>query len=117
MRTKPAALLVLGLSLLLASPALAGDWSTDLDASLAKAAKEKKPMVVEVWQEGCAVCLQMAKTTLVSEPFKKRLDGIVAVRLEAEKDRARAARFQPNGLPTILYLSSRGVILDRTEKF
>lgn len=117
MRTNLAAAVAAALSIAVVAPARAGDWSTDLDASYARAAKEKKPLVVEVWQEGCAVCSQMAKGPLVSEGFKKRLDGIVAVRLEAEKDRAKAARYQPNGLPTIIYLSPRGVILDRTEKF
>jgi hypothetical protein len=35
----------------LATPVLAADWATDLDASLARAAKEKKPLVVEVYAD------------------------------------------------------------------
>jgi hypothetical protein len=43
---------VLAILLLAVSPAVAGDWSTDLDASLAKAAKEKKPVVVDISADG-----------------------------------------------------------------
>lgn len=59
----------------------------------------------------------MASGPLAAPDTKKRLDGMVTVRLEAEKDKAKAARFQPAGLPTLVYLSPRGVILDRTEKY
>src|SRR4051794_38781144 len=58
----------------------------------------------------------MASGPLAAEGTKKRLAGMLSVRLEATRDRASCARYQPNGLPTILYLSPRGVILDRTEK-
>lgn len=47
MRTKTLAVLLLGLT-----PAFASDWSADLDASLAKAAKEKKPVVVDISADG-----------------------------------------------------------------
>jgi tetratricopeptide (TPR) repeat protein len=59
----------------------------------------------------------MASGPLVAETSKKRLDGMLTVRLETEKDKAKAARYQPNALPTIVYLSPRGVIVDRTEGF
>lgn len=32
--------------------ALAGDWSQDLDAALARAAKEKKPVLVDISADG-----------------------------------------------------------------
>jgi hypothetical protein len=59
----------------------------------------------------------MAKGPFTSDAFTKRLDAIVAVRLEAGRDKPVACRYQPNELPTIVYLSPRGVILDRTEGF
>jgi tetratricopeptide (TPR) repeat protein len=59
----------------------------------------------------------MASGPLAAEGTKKRLAGMIAVRLDTEKDKAKAARYQPNALPTILYLSPRGVIVDRTEQF
>ena len=46
MRTNVIALL--GGLLLATTPAVAGDWSNDLDAAMAKAAKDKKPVVVEL---------------------------------------------------------------------
>src|SRR5688572_10511443 len=58
----------------------------------------------------------MASGPLAAEGTKKRLANLVAVRLDADKDKPKAARYQPNGLPTIVYLSPRGVIVDRTEK-
>jgi tetratricopeptide (TPR) repeat protein len=58
----------------------------------------------------------MASGPLAAEGITKRLASVVAVRLDADKDKPKAARYQPNGLPTIVYLSPRGVIVDRTEK-
>jgi hypothetical protein len=44
--------LILPLLLVAAAPALAGEWPSDLDAALAKAAKEKKPVVVDISSDG-----------------------------------------------------------------
>ncbi|HZU96040.1 MAG TPA: hypothetical protein VFF73_04980 [Planctomycetota bacterium] len=92
--------------LLLASVALAVEWQTDLDKALAQARKDGKPVAVLVADEGSAK----------SFDSEKKLEGVLAVRLDATKDREKAARYQPRGLPTVVFLSPRGVIVDRAEK-
>jgi hypothetical protein len=44
--------LVLPLLLLAVAPACASEWPSDLDGALAKAAKEKKPVVVDISADG-----------------------------------------------------------------
>jgi thiol:disulfide interchange protein DsbD len=84
-------------------------WHASLDDGLAKARRERKPVLVDMWATWCKNCLTMDKTTLADPTVKTALDGYVKVKFQAEQlDESPARevieRLGGIGLPTYAIL-------------
>ena len=87
-------------------------WYSDLDAGLAAAERENKPVLVDLWATWCKSCLTMDKTTLRDPEVSRALANYVKVKFQAENpDEAPAQdvmrRFKAIGLPTYVILQPR----------
>ena len=84
-------------------------WHANLGAGLDVAAREQKPVLIDMWATWCKNCLTMDKTTLKSEEVKVALDKYVKIKFQAEDPDEPPAkplmqRFNAVGLPAYVIL-------------
>jgi cytochrome c biogenesis protein CcdA/thiol-disulfide isomerase/thioredoxin len=84
---------------------LKAGWYGSLDEGLAVAAREQKPVLIDMWATWCKNCLTMDKTTFQDPAVKSALDGYVKIKFQAEQPDAPGVqsvmqRFGAVGLPT-----------------
>jgi thiol:disulfide interchange protein len=84
-------------------------WHANMADGLDLAARENRPVLIDMWATWCKNCLTMDKTTLQNEAVKSALDGYVKIKFQAEDpDQAPVKpimqRFDAVGLPTYVIL-------------
>jgi len=89
-------------------------WERDLPTALTRASGEKKLVMVDFYTDWCQWCKRMDQNTLTDENVQRALQGVVSVRLNAEKEgRGEAERFNVEGFPTLIFLDSGGAEVGR----
>jgi thiol:disulfide interchange protein len=91
---------------------LKAGWHASLSEGLAVAAREQRPVLVDLWATWCKNCLTMDKTTLADARVDDALKKYVKVKFQAENpDEAPAKdvmqKFGAVGLPTYVILRPR----------
>ncbi len=84
-------------------------WHASLASGLEAAARENKPVLIDMWATWCKNCLTMDKTTLQNADVKTALDGYVKIKFQAEQPDDEPAksvmqRFDAVGLPAYVIL-------------
>jgi thiol:disulfide interchange protein len=87
-------------------------WHSNLESGLAQAARERKPVLIDLWATWCKNCLVMDKTTLASAEVTSALANYVKIKIQAETPDASPAKEMMQkltdrslvGLPTYLVL-------------
>ena len=92
---------------------LKAGWHASLAEGLDAAARENKPVLIDLWATWCKNCLTMDKTTLASADVQKALAGYVKIKYQAEDPDAEPARsvmkrLGSSGLPTYAILKPKG---------
>ncbi len=88
---------------------LSEGWTSSLAEGLARAEREKKPVLIDFWATWCKNCLTMDKTTLRDPAVSSALSNYVKIKFQAEDPdvepaRSLMARFRAIGLPTYVIL-------------
>jgi thiol:disulfide interchange protein len=84
-------------------------WHSSLAEGLAVAAREQKPVLIDMWATWCKNCLTMDKTTLEDREVTAALSGYVKIKFRAEDldqqpAKAMMQRFDAVGLPAYAIL-------------
>ncbi|HNT89071.1 MAG TPA: thioredoxin family protein, partial [Candidatus Hydrogenedentes bacterium] len=84
-------------------------WLSSLEAGLAEARAENKPVLIDFWATWCKNCLAMNTSTLKDARVLERLEGYVKIKYQAENPSAMPAAevmeyFGAMGLPTYVVL-------------
>ena len=84
-------------------------WHRSLNEGLETAAREQKPVLIDMWATWCKNCLTMDKTTLKDAAVVAALDGYVKIKFQAENPDEQPAksvmqRFDAVGLPAYVIL-------------
>ncbi|MBI3491694.1 MAG: thioredoxin family protein [Acidobacteria bacterium] len=84
-------------------------WHASLADGLAAAAREQKPVLIDLWTTWCKNCLTMDKTTFEDPKVTSALAGYVKIKFQAEDPDQQPAkavmqRFEAIGLPTYVIL-------------
>ncbi len=87
-------------------------WHASLSEGLETAAREQKPVLIDLWATWCKNCLTMDKTTLANAEVTGALTNYVKIKFQAENpDEAPAKqvmqKFGAVGLPTYVILRPR----------
>ena len=91
---------------------LKAGWHASLADGLDTAAREGKPVLIDMWATWCKNCLVMDKTTLQNASVQSALAGYVKIKFQAEDPDAQPAKsvmqkFDAVGLPTYVILRPR----------
>ena len=91
---------------------LKAGWHASLADGLDTAAREGKPVLIDMWATWCKNCLTMDKTTLQNAAVQSALAGYVKIKFQAEDPDAQPAKsvmqkFDAVGLPTYVILRPR----------
>lgn len=112
------ALVVLGTFVRISTGAPQGgvQWTYDLEAALARAEAEGKPVMVDFWAEWCAACKELDRYTFTHPEVVAEAEKFVTVKvdgtLEDERILALYDRYGVQGLPTVLFLRPDGQPVD-----
>ncbi|MGH9387667.1 MAG: protein-disulfide reductase DsbD family protein [Vicinamibacterales bacterium] len=87
-------------------------WHASLASGLEAAARENKPVLIDMWATWCKNCLTMDKTTLQNAEVKAALDGYVKIKFQAEQPDEEPAksvmqRYDAVGLPAYVILKPK----------
>jgi len=90
---------------------------TELDAALAQAKADGRPVMLDFYADWCTACLEMEHDTFTDAIVQSRLKGAVLlqadVTLNAPDDRALLERFRLFGPPGIVFYDAQGT--ERTD--
>ena len=108
------------LTCLLAGPSH-GDiqWEKNWDSAIAAAKKDGAIVMADVYTDWCRWCKVLDQQTFSNAQVQKDLDGIIAVKINAEAapDSAVARRFGVRSYPTVLFVDADGFEIDRLNGF
>jgi thioredoxin:protein disulfide reductase len=87
-------------------------WHSSLAEGLAVAARENKPVLIDMWATWCKNCLTMDVTTFQDPAVKAALAGYVKIKFQAEDPDVMPAqavmqRFKAVGLPTYVIIKPK----------
>jgi thiol:disulfide interchange protein DsbD len=84
----------------------------ELDAALARAAAEGRPVMLDFYADWCVSCVEMEQLTFRDEAVRQRVQRAVLLQADVtannDDDRALLARFQLFGPPGILFWNAQG---------
>jgi thiol:disulfide interchange protein DsbD len=88
-------------------------WASNEEDAKARAAAEKKPMVIDFTADWCAACKEMEKTTFQDSRFWKAASRFVALRIDGTDEDAKvfttnSKKYEIKGLPAVVILDSSG---------
>lgn len=86
-------------------------WLTNWDEAVARARTEKKPILIDVYQDDCGGCVRLEKETLDDPVIRAQIaERFVPVRLHLLKDRAVTRSWGIFWTPTVLFGDRSGKI-------
>jgi len=88
------------------------DWAQDYKSALARAAKEKKLVMMDMYADWCGPCRMLDKTTFADADVQAALsNSFIAVKINIDASREGqelASRFNTQAIPHIVFLDPDG---------
>jgi thiol:disulfide interchange protein DsbD len=96
-------------------------WETRLGPALEEAARANKIIMVDTFTDWCTVCKKLEEKTFQNLQVQEKLKNMVLVKIDFTRETPQnlqlKERYQIIGFPTVLFLNSRGEVLDRFSTF
>ena len=95
--------------------ATAISWRHDLDAALAQARGEGKPLMVDVFATWCSPCKRLDEEVFSRADVAHASRAFIPVKVDGDKHPDVLKKFAISGYPTILFLSLQGQEIHRVR--
>jgi thiol:disulfide interchange protein DsbD len=92
-------------------------WLEDYKAALDRAREVNRPVMVEFWTSWCLYCGKLEKQTLGDPRVVELSKEFVCARIDADVQKAAAARYSPPGYPTVVFATPSGVEIVKISGF
>lgn len=90
------------------------DWITTFEQAQANAKKENKILLADFYADWCGPCRLMDRYTFTDpRVIKLANEGFVCVKVDIDRNRRLAAQFRITSIPTIIFFSSGGEMIER----
>ena len=110
----PKTLAALVLTAWLAPMPAAVPWETKLDRASAAALARNQPMLIEFWAVACEGCREMDRDVYVDERVAAAMAKVRPVKIDVDRDKVAARKYDIAATPTIVVTDSFGGELVRT---
>jgi thiol:disulfide interchange protein len=84
------------------------EWLTSMDAAMETAARQNRPMMIDFYTDWCTWCKRLDADTYADKQVIAAGAGFVAVKLNADVERALAEKYKVTGFPTVLFTDAAG---------
>jgi thiol:disulfide interchange protein len=99
-------------------------WTSDLDAGLARAKSENKPVMIDFVADWCGPCKSMDASSFSDAAVIRKAQAFIPVRIDIDKQKEVAAKlnglaraYGGPGIPNILFLAGNGTKLKQIIGF
>lgn len=93
-------------------------FETNVQKAMSRAAKEKKPIMMDVYTDWCGWCHKLDKDVYSRADVTKAVNaGFVPLKINPEASKANEAfvnKYKVDGYPTIVYIDAKGKEIYRT---
>ena len=87
-------------------------WETDLKTAVDLAVKQRKPLMLHFWTESCGPCRILDRDVFVQPELSEAIaSGVIAVKINAQKQREIADRYGIKTVPQDVFLTPNGYVL------
>lgn len=83
-------------------------WLDDYGKTLAAAQKDNRPVMIEFYTSWCLYCGKLEKETFGNPEVVSLAKEFVCAKLDADVQKTAAARYEPEGYPTVVFASPKG---------
>jgi len=95
------------------TPVFAIDWQSDYAAALEQARQQDKYIMIDFFAEWCHWCKVLDEKVYSDAAVQEAAGNFVCVKIDADKNRSLMVSYSVRGLPTIVFLNSRGEEVQR----
>jgi len=88
-------------------------WVYTLTEGLALAQTAKKPLMVDFYAKWCGWCKKLDKNVYTNAEVTALSKEFVCVKIDTDKFKKDAAKYDIQGLPTIEFLNADGTVIDK----
>jgi thiol:disulfide interchange protein DsbD len=86
-------------------------WYFSLEEALGLAKKENKPIMVDFYSDHCGWCHKLDRTTYTNSKVIELSKKFISLKIDCDRNRLIPAKYQIRGLPTILFIDSKGSVI------
>ena len=86
-------------------------WQTDLQAALADAARQAKPVFIQFHAPWCGYCRLLDTDTLTDPRVRQALGDFVALKIDVDKDPVTRETFAVGPIPALFITDTGGKVL------
>ena len=84
------------------------NWLTSYDKALKLAKEKNKPIMVDFYAKWCGWCKRLDKDTYRDEKVIEVSRDFICLKIDGDKNRLLARKYEIRGYPTILFLDGDG---------
>jgi thiol:disulfide interchange protein len=92
-------------------------WLLSIDEARAQAAKQDRPIMIDVYTDWCGWCKRLDSETYIDKDVVAKAGEFVSLKLDGDANRSFISDYRVGGFPTILFIDAGGRELHRVKGY
>jgi len=93
------------------------EWVDSHDTAVARAKKERKILLLDFYTDWCGWCKRLDKDVFSQDSFIKAANGVLGVKVNAERQPALAQRYKVSSYPRLFFVDADGMTLEQVRGY